>query len=211
MFISCFSKVIRNVAWRRNIPLCEACVMLDFIRIRVAWGLILFACPLILLGQASEKHKSTAPSRITTCTPEGLIGLVKYDHLEAAGKVGLTFGSPGFEKFDRLLAEHDRKFDAIIGDNQKLFGELYSLKAQYEELATGRQDFTPLVELIDLMKNQLMPISELVEKEDQYLNILMAHVLEERQFRKWERYQRKVKKAKGPKYPRPMAGPILVE
>jgi hypothetical protein len=184
---------------------------IEFHWIRLACCLILFNSPMILLGQAAEKRKSAAPVRITTCTPEGLIGLVKYDHLEAAGKVGLESGTPGFEKFDGLLAEHDQKLDAIIQNNQKLFEGLYSLKVQYEDLATVRQDFIPLVELIGLMKNQLMPISELVEEEDQHLNILMAHVLEEKQYRRWERYQSKIKKAQGPKYPRPMAGPILVE
>lgn len=165
-------------------------------------------CPTALFAQSAKKLKNEQQTRITTCTPEGLAGLIKYDHLEAAEKLGLKPNTSVYEKFDRMLSEHDRQVDAIVQDHQALFEGLYKIKAEYEDRATAQQDFQPLVELIRLMGEQLEPISGEVDKENEYLNVLAAHVLGEKMYPKWERYQRKVHKKCGPRYPRPMAGPL---
>ncbi len=167
--------------------------------------------PLVLFAQSSEKQKQESQTRITTCTPEGLAGLIKYDHLEAAEKLGLDPGTAVFQKFDRMLQDHDSEVDAIVSDHQALFDGLYKLKSEYEDRATAQQDFQPLVELIRLMEEELEPIAPEVEKEQNYLNVMAAHVLGDSKYKKWERYQAKVKKKCGPRYPRPMAGPLAMD
>ena len=179
--------------------------------IRMGIALYCLLGPLGLFAQAAKKQKNEQQARITTCTPEGLAGLIKYDHLEAAEKLGLKPNTPICEKFDRMLSEHDRKVEAIVQDHQALFDGLYTLKEEYEDRATAQQDFQPLVELIRLMEQQLEPISGEVDKENEYLNVLASHVLGEKRYPKWERYQRKVHKKSGPRYPRPMAGPLEMD
>ncbi|GAB3218710.1 hypothetical protein [Algoriphagus aestuariicola] len=176
-------------------------------------GLLLcqLLCPVKTIAQSAAQPRNNNTPRISTCTPEELIGLIKYDHQEAAEKMGISRSSASFDKFDRLLQDHDAKVDGIVKSHQDLFEGLYALKAQYEERATLLQDFQPLVELIHLMYEKLRPIADEVAKESEYLDILVAHVLQDKQFRKWKRYRVKVKKRRGPRYPRPMAGPLVWE
>ncbi|MBN7812867.1 hypothetical protein J0A68_18065 [Algoriphagus sp. H41] len=185
---------------------------MKIIPVRLGMALYCFLSPLVLFAQTVQKQKSgSAEVQITTCSPEELIGLIKYDSREAAEKVGLDVASASYGKFDRVLQEHSSKVDDLVQKHREVFERLYSLKGQYEEQATAQQDFQPLVKLIQLMEEQLQPIGVEVEKENDYLHILLAHVLEDRQFRKWERYQAKVKKERGPHYPRPMAGPLAMD
>ncbi len=184
---------------------------MKIIPVRLGMALYCFLSPLVLFAQTAQKQKSSAEVQITTCSPEELIGLIKYDHQEAAEKVGISRSSASFDKFDRLLQDHDARVDGIVKSHRDLFEGLHALKAQYEERATMLQDFQPLVELIHLMDEKLRPIADEVAKESEYLDILVAHVLQDKQYRKWKRYQVKVKKRHGPRYPRPMAGPFAWE
>lgn len=179
--------------------------------IRLGVALYCMLSSTLLLAQNKTKSASNSQIRITTCTPEGLAGLIKYDLTESAAKLGLESGTADFEKFGRLLKDHDQKVDAIVEGHRLLFDRLYSLKTEYEDRATAEQDFQPLVKLIRLMEEELEPIGEEVAKENDYLNVLAAHVLGEKKYSKWERYQHKVKKAQGPHYPRPMAGPLMMD
>ena len=140
--------------------------------------------------------------------PEDIAGLIRYDSLEASRKIGIDASTEFYPQFCRLLSSHNARVRELVRENEELFASLETMKSKHVKIAAERYDFQPIMELIDVMKNQLHPVSIRAKEDEDYLNTLMLPILGERKHKRWLNYQAKLKKSKMPKYPMPMAGPL---
>ncbi|MDT7831374.1 hypothetical protein RQM59_03225 [Flavobacteriaceae bacterium S356] len=126
-------------------------------------------------------------------------GLIHYDIKKTCKKIGVKQKSDAGKKVVNRLTKHNKSVKDAVRINSFSLKDLEkNYKAAYKT-AQETKDFSSIMALRKQIKVVLDPIRKVASKNDSILNVDLKGLLNKKQFKKWEKYNKNIKKRTGPK------------
>ncbi len=126
-------------------------------------------------------------------------GLINYDIKKVCKKVGVKQKSDLGKKVVDRLTKHNKSVKDLKRINSFSLKDLEKNYKSAYKTAQETKDFSSIMTLRKQIKVVLEPIRKVSAKNDSILNVDLKGLLNKKQFKKWEKYTKNLKKRAGPK------------
>jgi hypothetical protein len=125
---------------------------------------------------------------------EKYLNIITYDIKKTAKKSGVKLSSEQGKTFAKTLTTHNRSIKDISRINSFTFKSMKNLVESSQALAQKSGDFSKLKDVQKTVNKNFKPIIETLKKEDKELNKDLKKLLQQKQYKKWIKYNKKLNK-----------------
>lgn len=126
-------------------------------------------------------------------------GLIEYDIKKTCKKIGVKQKSDVGKKVISTLTNHNKSVKDLKRINSFSLKDLEKNYKSAYKTAQETKDFSSIMTLRKQIKVVLEPIRKIASKNDSILSVGLGGLLDKKQFKKWEKYNKNIKKRTGPK------------
>ena len=150
-------------------------------------------------GQRQRERQRMQPQ--TQQTPpkpkfeaEKYLNIITYDIKKTAKKSGVKLSSEQGKTFAKILTAHNKSIKDISRINSFTFKSMKKLAENSQALAQKSGDYSTLRNVQKTVDKNFKPIIEILKKEDKELNQSIKKLLQQKQYKKWIKYNKKLNK-----------------
>jgi len=125
---------------------------------------------------------------------ERYIGIVNYDIKKTAKKSSIKLSSKEGKEFSKVLTKYNKDIKDITRINSFLLRSTKDMIDNFQKSSRETGDFSNQKKVQIKMGENLKPIFETLKVEDLKLDATMKELLNEKQYKKWIKYNRKIYK-----------------
>ncbi|NOQ91893.1 MAG: hypothetical protein GQ552_04160 [Flavobacteriaceae bacterium] len=143
-------------------------------------------------GNGSNQSNQNMSSAMKTMPikPENMAGILLYDTDEVIKKLKIK-ESPKQVLIEDAIDSYNNNISEVKAFNNQLFDEVKIYLGNARNEAKINNDKFLMKEASQNAKEMLKPVQEKVKKHHEILNFAMENILTDKQFSKWNKYQKK--------------------
>jgi hypothetical protein len=126
---------------------------------------------------------------------EKYLNIITYDIKKTAKKSGVKLSSEQGKTFAKTLTTHNKSIKDISRINSFTFKSMKNLVESSQALAQKSGDFSKLKDVQKTVNKSFKPIIETLKEEDKELNKAIKKLLQQKQYKKWIKYNKKLNKS----------------
>lgn len=125
---------------------------------------------------------------------EKYLNIITYDIKKTAKKSGVKLSSEQGKKFSKILSTYNKSIKDISRINSFTLKSMKKLAENSQALAQKSGDYSNLRNVKKTVDKNFKPIIETLKKEDKELNLSIKKLLQQKQYKKWIKYNKKLNK-----------------
>ena len=147
-------------------------------------------------NRSAVPQANAGQPRLPKFNAEKSVGLVIFDIDKTIKKIGLKESSNNFKKAVTFLNTYNKEIRQVARINSFTFNEAKKKIEFIQKKAQDSGDFSIVQPIYKEVGKSFEPILKVIEEKEKALDEKLKPVLSAKQFKKWKKFQTKMKKKK---------------